>query len=106
LAGERLLGYAHRLIQINDEALLSVSPVAPRKIGLGARPDFAEAALPEMIQRFTLEHSEVEITLRVDSSKALIEAVHCEELDVAVALTRDDTLNHGVLTEAAMIWIG
>lgn len=59
-----------------------------------------------MIQRFTLEHREIEITLRVDSSKALIEAVHREELDVAVALTRDDALNRGVLTEAAMIWIG
>jgi DNA-binding transcriptional LysR family regulator len=106
LAGERLLGYANRLIHINDEALLHVSPFAPQKIGLGATPDFAESALPEVIQRFTLEHPEVEVTLRVDSSKALIEAVHREELDIAVALTRDDPLNQGILAEAPMIWIG
>ncbi len=106
MAGERLLGYAQRLIRINDEAMLSLSPAAPQTISLGATPDFAETVLPEVLQRFTLEHPRVELTLRVDTSKALVDAVHRDELDLAIALTRDDAANQGVLTQASMIWIG
>ena len=106
MTGERLLGYANRLIQLNDEALLSINPIGPHKIGFGVTPDFAETVLPDVIQRFAVEHPEVELTLHVDSSKVLIEAVHREEVDIAIALMRDDPLNQGVLTELPMIWIG
>ncbi|TWS99827.1 LysR substrate-binding domain-containing protein [Reyranella sp. CPCC 100927] len=104
-AGERLLGYAQRLIQINDEAIFSFNDTAPQAISLGVTPDFAESVLPEVFQRFMQEHPGVEVTLRVDTSKALVEALHREELDVVIALTRDDPLNQGVFTEASMIWI-
>ncbi|MDE1994965.1 MAG: LysR family transcriptional regulator [Rhizobiaceae bacterium] len=106
MAGERLLGYANRLIQVNDEASLSVRSSEPQKIGFGVTQDFAEGALPQVLQHFALEHPDVDLTLRIDSSKALVEAVHREEIDVAIALARDDAVNQGVIADAPMIWIG
>ncbi len=108
LAGERLLGFARRLIAVNDEAVLAFrsGDATARPLRVGTTQDFAEAALPEVLRRFSLEHPGVELALRVDRSASLIEAVHAGEVDVAIAIRRDDPLERGSLTETPMIWIG
>ncbi len=108
LAGERLLGFARRLIAANDEAVLAFRSGDPtaRALRAGTTQDFAEAALPEVLRRFSREYRGAELTLRVDRSANLIQAVHEGEVDVAIAIRRDDPLERGVLTEAPMIWIG
>ncbi len=108
LAGERLLGFARRLVSLNDEATLAFRPgTAPgRPLRLGTTQDFAETTLPELLRRFGLEHPEAELTLRVDRSAALVEAVRDGGLDLAVAIRRDDPLAQGVLLETPMLWVG
>jgi DNA-binding transcriptional LysR family regulator len=107
LAGERLLGFARRLVATNDEATLAVrGSGAARPLRFATTQDFAEAALPDVLSRFSLEHPDVELTLRVDRSARLVESVHAGELDLAIAIRRDDPLARGVLTETAMVWIG
>jgi DNA-binding transcriptional LysR family regulator len=108
VSGERLLGFARRLIQANDEAVLAfqagADPTGPLRFG--TTQDFAEAALPEVLGRFSLEYPGVELTLRVDRSAKIIEAVHGGELDLAIAIRRDDPLARGTLVELPMLWIG
>jgi DNA-binding transcriptional LysR family regulator len=108
LAGERLLGFARQLIHINDQAALAFrsGEAVSRPLRLGTTQDFAEVALPDVLRRFSLEHPEVELTLRVDRSSRVIEAVHAGDADVAIAIRREDPLGRGTLTEAPMIWIG
>lgn len=108
LAGERLLGFARRLIAANDEAILAFrsGEGATRPLRVGTTQDFAEAALPEVLRRFSLEHPVAELALRVDRSASLIEAVHQGEVDVAIAIRREDPLERGPLTDTPMIWIG
>lgn len=108
LAGERLLGFARRILRANDEAVSAFPSDAARKAPLrfGTTQDIAEAVLPEVLGRFAQDHPDVELTLQVDRSATLIDAVRNGTIDVALALRRDHPLNRGPLTEMPMIWIG
>jgi DNA-binding transcriptional LysR family regulator len=108
LAGERLLGYARRLVRINDEAILAfrTDAAADRPLRFGTTQDFAEAALPDVLSRFAQDHPAVELTLQVDRSARLIEAVEAGTVDVAIAIRRDHACNRGTLTELPTLWIG
>jgi DNA-binding transcriptional LysR family regulator len=107
LAGERLLGFARRLVQTNDEAVLAFRAGGEAKpLRFGATQDLADAILPDVLRRFSLERPEVELTLRVDRSTNLIEAVKTGEIDAAIAVRRDDPLNRVLLAEMPMVWIG
>lgn len=105
-AGERLLGYAHRLLALNDEALAAFQRKERRPLRVGATQDMAEALLPDLLRRFALDHPEVELTLRIDRSHAVIEAVRSGALDVALALHRPDPTLVAVVAEEPMLWIG
>lgn len=105
MAGERFLGFAQRLVQLNDEAALSMITESSRSISLGVTPDLAETSLPRILQQFGREHPGAEVTLRVDSSRMLVDAVDRNEVDIAVALSLDDPLNQGVLATSQMLWI-
>ena len=108
LAGERLLGYARGLVRTNDEAILAFRSDAARDrpLRFGATQDFAEAALPGVLSRFAQDRPEVELTLQVDRSARLVEAVEAGTIDVAIAIRQDHPCNRGTLTELPMLWIG
>lgn len=107
LAGERLLGFARRLVQTNDEAVLAFQAGdAAKQLRFGATQDLADAILPDVLRRFSMERPGVELTLRVDRSTNLIEAVKTGEVDAAIAVRRDDPLNRALLAEMPMVWIG
>lgn len=108
LAGERLLGFARRMVRANDEAVEAFRrPSEPsRPIRFGTTQDFAEAALPDLLRRFSREHPGAELVLRVDRSARLVEALHAGELDAAIAVRRDDPLALGTIAELPMLWIG
>ncbi|CBS90596.1 LysR substrate-binding domain-containing protein [Azospirillum lipoferum] len=106
LAGERLLGYARRLLALNDETLAAFRPSPRRSLRIGVTQDIAESVLPALLRRFAGEHPEAELILRIDRSLAVIEAVQAGGLDVAVALHRDTPDNLGTVAEEPMLWIG
>ena len=108
LAGERLLGFARRIVRSNDEALglFRAGAAAARPLRFGTTQDFADSVLPDVLGRFGQDHPDVELTLQVDRSARLIEAVEAGTIDVAIAIRRDHPLNRATLTEIPMIWIG
>lgn len=106
LAGERLLGFARRLLALNDETLLAFRAAERLPLRVGTTQDIAETLLPDLLRRFALEHPEVELTLRIDRSAQVIEAVQAGTLDAAIALHRDEPTNLGALAEERMLWIG
>jgi len=106
LAGERLLGFARRMLALNDETLAAFRAAERRPLRVGATQDMAEAVLPALLRRFARERPEVELTLRIDRSLAVIEAVQAGALDVGIALRRDEPGNLGTLMTERMLWIG
>jgi DNA-binding transcriptional LysR family regulator len=108
LAGERLLGFARRLIRTNDETIEAFRPGIDVRgpLRFGTTQDFAEAVLPDVLGRFAEDHPVVELTLQVDRSAKLVEAVQNGAIDVAIGISREHPLNRGTLVEMPMFWIG
>jgi DNA-binding transcriptional LysR family regulator len=84
-AGESLLSYAKRLLELNDEAIerLHVADVEGW-VRLGLPQDFAESWLPAVLHRFSRAHPRVRVEVQVDRSGPLIEKTLKGELDIAL----------------------
>ncbi len=58
--GEMLVGYARRLLDLNDQALAAVrNPGVAGSVRLGLPQDFAETWLPKVLARFARLHPNV-----------------------------------------------
>jgi DNA-binding transcriptional LysR family regulator len=105
-AGETLLGYARRILALNDEAQHTMrrSPVSGA-VRFGASQDFGEAWLPPVLAQFRQAFPEVAMEVRIDGGTRCVQAVDAGELDVALALglgSRDDSVCIGHLP---LVWI-
>jgi DNA-binding transcriptional LysR family regulator len=107
-AGETLLGYARRLIDLNDEAAAAIRGVELEGwVRIGLQEDFGEALLPEVLGRFARAHPKVRIEARIERNAALIERVTSGRLDLALAWSGGATTPHCErVAEAPMRWIG
>ena len=84
-AGEVLLGYARRLLELNDEAAVALRGVELEGwIRLGLQEDFGEALLPEVLGRFARAHPKVRIEAHVACNTALLERLSMDQLDLAL----------------------
>lgn len=84
-AGETLLGYAHRLLELNDEAHSAVSGSDLRGlVRLGLQEDLGETLLPAVLGRFARAHPQVRIEARVARSSELRERFAMGQLDLAL----------------------
>ncbi|RUM23837.1 LysR family transcriptional regulator [Rhizobium vallis] len=107
-AGETMLGYARRLLELNDEAAAAVHSVELEGwVRLGLQEDFGENLLPEVLGRFARAHPKVRIEARVVRNAELLERVTAGKLDLALAWS-DGTLTAHCeqIGEVPMCWIG
>ncbi|MBJ7311874.1 LysR substrate-binding domain-containing protein [Rugamonas sp. CCM 8940] len=89
-AGEALLGYARRLLELNDEAATAVRGVElAGSVRLGMQEDFAEHILTDMLGRFARAHPRLRIEARVARSAELLEQMAAGRLDLALAWDGD-----------------
>ena len=85
-AGEALLGYARRILELNDEAVSALRTHGVEGwVRVGVPQDFSEDRLPVLLGRFTRAHPNVRVEVRVDRAGALIEAVEQARVDLALA---------------------
>lgn len=86
--GELLLGYARRLLALNDEAWLAVAASGLQGVvRFGMTQDFAANWLTQALARFGRAHPSLRVDLRVDRSEPLATAVLAGELDLALAFS-------------------
>ena len=84
-AGEVLLGYARRLLELNDEAAVALRGAELEGwIRLGLQEDFGEALLPDVLGRFARAHPKVRIEAHVARNTALMEGLAMGQLDLAL----------------------
>ena len=107
-AGEMLLGYAKRILELNDEAVGSVRGADVEGwVRLGLVQDFAEAWLPEVLSRFSSAHPKVRFEMQVDRSLCLLEKTRKGELDIAVFWGGSGEAPHEErVAELTTAWIG
>ena len=84
-AGESMLGYAKRLLELNDEAVDRLRGTELEGWArLGLAQDFAESWLPAVLKRFSRAYPRVRIEVQVGLGAQLIEKTLKDELDVAL----------------------
>lgn len=106
-AGEIVLAYARRILNLNDEAVAAVRGRAVEGVvRFGLPADFAEAWLPSALGRFKRAHPAVRIEAVVDRNRRLLERLDKGELDLVLALgsqARDDAQS---VAQLPLVWIG
>ncbi|WP_175943389.1 LysR substrate-binding domain-containing protein [Caballeronia sp. BCC1704] len=107
-AGEGLLSYAKRLLELNDEAVETVrGSDLEGWARLGLPQDFAESWLPAVLSRFSRAHPKVRVEVQVDRSASLIEKTLTGALDVALVWGDGSASPHGERVAAVPIhWVG
>jgi DNA-binding transcriptional LysR family regulator len=87
-AGEVVLTYARRILELNDEAVDAVRGVGTRgAVRLGIAEDLAETWLPVALARFARTHPDIRIETTVGRSIAIIDQLDRGEQDIALVFS-------------------
>jgi DNA-binding transcriptional LysR family regulator len=85
-AGEALLGYARRLLELNDEAATAVRGAElAGSVRLGMQEDFGEHILTDVLGRFARVHPKLRIEAQVARNAELMAQLAGGRLDLALA---------------------
>jgi len=109
-AGDTVLGYARRILELNDEAVAAVRGAAiAGAVRLGVHQDFAEAWLPAVLTRFARAHPAVHISAQVERNTVLTERLVHGALDLALVFCQSSACGPGFTAtpvgELQMEWI-
>jgi DNA-binding transcriptional LysR family regulator len=105
-AGERLLSYARRLLQLDEEAHAALrDDAAAGLVRLGAPQDVAERWLPSELARFARGRPAVRLEVAIASSASLREDLARGRLDLALFFGGDETPGAAHLGELPLEWL-
>lgn len=106
-SGEQLLGYARRMLALNDEVYARLTHQDfEGEVVLGVPHDIVYPAIPQVLQRFHADYPRVKVQLVSSFTRTLKEQFARGECDMI--LTTEDTLDAGgeTLTTLPLVWIG
>jgi DNA-binding transcriptional LysR family regulator len=107
VAGEALVAYGRRLIELNDETFAALAGgTVEGTVRLGVPQDFAETWLPAALVRFARAHPSVKVETIVERSPALIRRLARSELDLAMLFSPSGANSAPWSAELPMRWIG
>lgn len=105
--GEQLLGYARRLLALNDEALSRMTDTAfEGELTLGVPQDILYPNIPRVLRQFSREYPRVKILLTSDLTVDLRHRFSRREIDVI--LTTEGEVGPGgeTLLCERLVWVG
>ena len=105
--GEQLLGYARKMLALNDEALARLTTDDfTGEIRLGVPHDIVFPAIPGILKRLASDYPRVRVTLDSGFTRRLKEGFARGEADLIV--TTEDSPGEGAerLAECELVWIG
>lgn len=104
-AGEVLLDYARRVLNLHDEAIAAVSSgqfSGPVRVGMVQ--DFAESLLPGLLARFAELHPDSQIYARVAGTAELLTMLQRGQLDIIIGYAASSDAE--AIKTAPMSWYG
>ena len=106
-AGDVVLGYARRILDLNDQALAAARGIAVAgTVRFGVPQDFGDTWLPAVLARFARAHPAVTIEARVDRTGQLVERLAQGGLDLALVWGKPALANATPVGTLPMTWIG
>src|SRR5262245_8418465 len=105
-AGEAMLDYAQRLLDLNRDAVTAVrGHRVAGLVRLGMSVDFEHTWLPRAMARFSRSHPKIVVELRVDRNSALEQAVVRRDLDIALVFGHAAPSDAALVGSAPMAWV-
>ncbi|MBK7661136.1 MAG: LysR family transcriptional regulator [Betaproteobacteria bacterium] len=105
-AGQLMLGYARRILALNDEARQALRRTGVSgEVRFGSSQDFGEAWLPPVLAQFRKAFPAVRIEVRIDGGTRSVEAVEAGQLDVALALGLGERGDCERIGQLPLVWI-
>jgi DNA-binding transcriptional LysR family regulator len=104
--GQTVLGYARRMLRLNDELLGRFDNVRDGVVlRVGIPNDFSVAMLPAALSRFAASEPGVILELHSDLSVALLEGLRTGQFDLVVAMTTERVSDLAVKTwTERLVW--
>lgn len=105
--GEVLLGYARRLLKLNDEAMSHFhAPAFSGTVRLGAPNDTGIIATPEILRRFADSHPHVNVEVRLGPTRDLRQRIARGELDIAIFSYDPELDSSPPIHSEPLVWLG
>ena len=106
-AGDIVLSYARRLLDLNDEAVAAVRGVAVGgSVRFGLQVDLTENWLPKALARAKKAHPELKIEVSADRYAILVDRLDKGQLDLALLFGPTRRSDAQRITALPMTWIG
>ncbi|HEV8392036.1 MAG TPA: LysR substrate-binding domain-containing protein [Dongiaceae bacterium] len=105
--GQTVLGYARRMLRLNDELLGRFDDVRQGVVlRVGIPNDFSVAMLPMALSRFAASEPGIILDLQSDLSTSLLEGLRTGQFDLVVAMTTERVSDLAVKTwSERLVWI-
>ena len=108
--GELLLGYARRLLKLNEEAVARfLTPTLTGRVRFGTPNDIGDRVLPSVLTLFACSHPAVEVEVNVGRSVDLVAKLDAGELDLTLINAGNDGLDDArgeVIYSEELVWAG
>lgn len=106
-AGEQMLGYARRMLELNDEVLGKLTSTEYEgELFLGVPHDIVYPAIPQVLHRFNAAYPRMKVQLVSSYTRRLKTLFDRGEVDMI--LTTEDYVDPGgeTLLERPLVWVG
>ncbi len=104
--GERLLGYARRMIRLNRETLAAFDDSSLEgQIRIGTPDDYAERFLPEIMGRFVRSNPRVELSIVCEPTGNLAELIRRGQLDLALVTRCEEARPTEIVRNEPLLWV-
>jgi len=107
--GEVLLGYARRLLALNNEAVSRfLLPDMNGVVRVGAPEDIGERILPEVLKRFAESYPNVTVDVMIGNSSVLRKRVEEHRMDIALfnSMAGENSGGGEILLSERLVWTG
>ncbi|MEL6682696.1 MAG: LysR family transcriptional regulator [Pseudomonadota bacterium] len=106
-AGEQLLGYARKILQVNDEALSRLMATEYEgELKLGVPHDIIYPWVPQALRRFAADYPRMQIKLVSAPTRSLLDMLGRGEVDLILTTEERCGADGQVLVELPLLWIG
>lgn len=105
--GEIVMGYARRMLALNDEMQSALKgEQLQEEIRIGMQEDFGESLMPGILGEFKRHHPGVRIIARVDRNRPLLNAFDDDVLDMVLLWQDSHAQRQGrTIGQSQMAWI-
>lgn len=105
--GEQLLGYARRMLALNDEAWgRMTNPAFEGELTLGVPQDLMYPYVPRVLRRFAQEYPRVKVLLQSDLTVELKDRFARSEIDLILTTEAGCDAGGETLDRQPLVWVG